>query len=179
MLSLPTWDLFITLCFLIGMGYGLILGRSRIVVTLIASYIGFAVANEIGNALYQILTGSTLLNESIWIQSNISIFAVKTFLFAAIVVVLTMKGEFTAIPGAFATGFKGTIITALYSFLTSGLVISSIIYFLPKITQDALLTQSSLAVTVLQYRNWWLFLPVLLMVVVGVFGGTGNNAPAE
>ncbi len=176
MLTLPTWDLFITLCFLIGLGYGLILGRSRIVVTLIASYIGFAVANEIGNALHEILTGSTLLSNSIWIKSNISVFAVKTFLFAAIVVFLTMKGEFTATPGAFLSGMKGTLITALYSFLTSGLVISSIIYFLPQVTQAALLAQSSLAEKVFLYRNWWLFLPILLMVLVGTFGASESSS---
>lgn len=171
MVSLPTWDLFITLCFLIGLGYGLILGRERIVTTLIASYIGFAVANEIGNALHEILTGTALLNESIWIKSNVSIFAVKTFLFTLFVVLLTLKGEFVGSPGVFSTGIKGTILTGLYSFLTSGLVISSLISFLPSPAQGSLIAQSNLAASVLQYRNWWLVLPLLVMITVGIWQG--------
>lgn len=177
MVSLPTWDLFITLCFLIGLGYGLILGRERIVTTLVASYIGFAVANEIGNALHEILTGSSLLNESIWIKSNVSIFAVKTFLFVLFVVLLTLKGEFAALPGAFSTGIKGTILTALYSFLGTGLVVSSLIFFLPDPARSSLLAQSTLATSVLQYRNWWLVLPILVMIMVGIW--QGKQQPSE
>jgi len=175
MLTLPTWDLFITLCFLIGLGYGLILGRERIITTLVASFIGFAVANEVGNAIFATLSGSNLINDSIWVKTNLSVFAVKTTLFALIVVLLTTKGEFGAIPGAFSTGLKGVLVTGLYSFLTSGLVISSIISFLPENALNALLAQSTLANSVLIYRNWWLIGPVILMIALGTFASGGSS----
>lgn len=175
MVALPTWDLFITLCFIIGLGYGLILGRQRIIVVLVACYVAYAVALVVGETIYSILSGSTLLSDTIWIKSNISEFGAKALIFGIVAVLLTLKGEISALPGKFAGGGKSAIVVVLYGFLTSGLVVSSIISFLSKTSQQALFYQSSLAELVMKFHNWWLILPIVLMVSLGIFAGTSNE----
>lgn len=174
MVTLPTWDLIITLFFLLAVGYGLILGRERVIVTLIATYVGFAVATETGNALYAIFTGQSVVSGDIWIKSNLSVFLTKTILFAAIIILLSVKGEFTATN--LGGGMKGMVLAGVYSFLNAGLIVSSLISFLMEQTRASLYAQSYLASRVVDLRNWWLLLPVVIMIAVGFFT---KKAPAK
>jgi hypothetical protein len=167
MTTLPTWDLFITLFFIMSLGYGLILGRQKIVVAFISCYIGYAISMVVGESIYNVLTGGSLISE-IWVKSNISAFGVKSLLFFIIAVVVSLKGEIGVIPGRFAEGGKGAIFTAIYSFLTAGLIIASLISFLNPAEQQLFLQQSHLAQQIVNYYNLWFLGPVILMVSIGL-----------
>ncbi len=56
-MTLPTWDLFITLFFLIALAYGFILGRGRIVIILVITYVAFVVTLETGSFVYNFVAG--------------------------------------------------------------------------------------------------------------------------
>ncbi len=167
MLALPTWDLIITLGFITTVVAGLLLGRDRISVVLISIYVGMAVGSELGNWAYDIFSGSQLLGGHIWIKSNLSIFMIKTIVFLAIVVGLTIWGEHTVNPEVATRGLISTIITGIYGFLIGGLLVSTLIYFLAPISRESLFINSALAKRVMDFRNWWLLLPLLIMIVTG------------
>lgn len=165
MVALPTWDLVIILFFILAVGYGLILGRDKVIVTLVSTYIGFVVASEFGNTIYALFTGQSLLGGNLWVQTNLSIFLVKTVLFILLIVLLAAKGGYMASPSG--GGIKSGIVAGLFSFLNAGLIISSLIWFLTDISRNALFTQSHLAYWVASVRNWWIILPVIAMLIVG------------
>ena len=165
MVALPTWDLVIILFFILAIGYGLILGRDKVVVTLISTYIGFVVANEFGNTIYALLTGQSVFGGNIWIQTNLSIFFIKTVLFVLLIVLLGAKGGYMA--SSASGGVKSGILTGVLSFLNAGLIVSSLIWFLTDAARLALISQSHLASLIVSARNWWLILPVIVLLVAG------------
>jgi len=164
-MTLPTWDLFITLFFLVALAYGFILGRGRIAVILVITYVAYAVASEVGEAAYRLFTGPTNIVTNISIQGSGSLFAVKTAFFALIIVLVSLKGEGAL--GGLGRGLKSTLLTGVYAFLNAGLIVSCVIKFLPPDSQASLFSISPLAAKVDSYRAWWLLLPAVIMIVEG------------
>lgn len=169
-MTLPTWDLLITLFFLVAMAFGFILGRGRIVIILIITYVAYAVAQELGTAAYSLFAGPTTIAQNVWVQGSASLFTIKCALFGLVIVLLSLKGELNALAGL-ARGLKSTILTGVYAFFNAGLIISCIIKFLPEETQTALFSISPLANQVASNREWWVLIPVVIMVIEGFFRG--------
>lgn len=167
-MTLPTWDLFITLFFLIAMAYGFILGRGRIVIILVMTYVAYVVSSEVGEAAYKLFTGPTTIGSNVWVQSNASLFTIKTALFALIIVLVSLKGDLGALT-SLSKGLRSALLTGVYSFFNAGLIVSSVIKFLPEESQNALFTISPLAARVANWRSWWLVVPVVVMILEGFF----------
>jgi hypothetical protein len=169
-MTLPTWDLVITLFFLMVMAYGFILGRGRIVIILILTYAAALVAGEAGSLVYNFFTGTKQIADTVWISSNMSLFSVKVILFALIIILMSTRGELGSLSNL-AKGVRSTFLVGFYSFFNAGLIISSIIRFLPEGTQQDLLNLSPIATKVNSYRIWWLLLPIIVMIVEGFLRG--------
>lgn len=169
-MTLPTWDLVITLFFLMAMAYGFILGRGRIVIILIITYLAYVVAAEVGNAVYAFFAGPTAVTSNIWVQSNVTLFVVRTAIFALIIILVSLKGELGALT-SLARGVRSAFLTGVYAFFNAGLIISCIIKFLPEESQAALFAVSPLANKVNNNRIWWLVIPVIVMIIEGFFRG--------
>ena len=169
-MTLPTWDLFITLFFLIALAYGFILGRGRIVIILVITYVAFVVALETGSVVYTFFAGPTAVTNNIWVESNVTLFIIRAAIFASIVVLVSIKGELGALT-SLARGLRSTLLTGVYAFFNAGLIISCIIKFLPEESQATLFSMSSLAAKVDSYRSWWLVIPVIVMIIEGFFRG--------
>jgi len=169
-MTLPTWDLVITLFFLIAMAYGFILGRGRIVIILIITYVAFVLASELGEATYGLFSGPTNIAKNVWIEGNASLFTIKTALFVLTIVLLSLKGDLGPLT-SLSRGIKSTILTGIYAFFNAGLIVSSVIKFLPEESQTALVSMSPLASKVVSNRPWWILIPVIVMVIEGFFRG--------
>lgn len=169
-MSLPTWDLVITLFFLVVMAYGFILGRGRIAVILIITYAAYAVSSEAGALVYSFFTGTKSIADSIWISSNMSLFTVKAVIFGLIIILMSTRGELGVL-NSLAKGVRSTFLVGLYSFFNAGLIVSSIIKFLPEEQQVSLFSISSLAARVDSWRVWWLAVPIIVMIIEGFLRG--------
>lgn len=159
----PTWDLFIILFFVILTVYGLLLGRGRVFNILINTYVGFVVASELGTFAYDYLAQISAISNSV----NLSVFGAKVIVFAAVIVVLTMKSELS---GSQDDASTSPIYTAGYGFLAAGLMLFSVVSFLPESDRNNLFSASDLAVRVFDYKILWLLGPIALIFVGSVLG---------
>ena len=163
----PTWDLFIIVFFALSIVFGIALGRQRAVVGVIASYIGLVTANVGGNALYNILGGTSANVGSIALNAGSSPFLFKVIIFGLIAILLIVKGDFLKTALTHHTGAFSMLAAGIYSFLNAGLIITALVSFLSDSQRTDILAQSSLANTIVQYQILWLVVPVLLMIVLG------------
>jgi hypothetical protein len=177
MVVIPTWDLFITLFFVIGVGYGVILQREKILATLISTYIALAVASVWGDKVFEFFNGNSILFNQFWIRSNMSEFSIKALLFAIIIVLLTLKGDF-AVSMTKAEGMVSTIFVFIYSFLNTGLIVSSVINFLPATAEASIIAQSTVAELIMNYDVAWVVIPALLMIVGGFLTARSQSGGA-
>jgi hypothetical protein len=175
---LPTWDLIITLMLIVGIGYGVILQRERILATLVGVYVGMVVAQNWGPSVYQFLSGNTILFDQLWIKANASPFAIKALLFGLIVVFLTIKSDFSQSMKESNAPLSGLMVIA-YSFLTTTLTISAILSFLPPAQLNAITIRSNLADFLVDNFILWLVLPVIAMIIGGYLSGSSRMPTKE
>lgn len=175
MLVVPTWDLFLTLFFVVGVGVGVILQREKILATLISTYVALAVAVAWGSTVFEFFNGNSILFNQFWIRSNMSEFSIKAILFAILIVLLTIKGDFSVSMGK-AEGMISTVFVFIYSFLTTGLIISSVLNFLPQVAKLTIVNQSNVAAFLMNYEVAWIVVPALLMVVGGFLNSRSHAA---
>src|SRR6476661_277846 len=132
--ALPSWDLFITLFFIIGLAYGFILQRDRIVATLMSVYAALVVSQLLVDPVGQFFQGDKTIFNQIWIRSNTSPFTIHLALFVGIIVLLSAKGGMVGTKGR---GVMSHAEVLVYSALTTALIVSSIFSFMPDPTRSA------------------------------------------
>ncbi len=153
----PSWDLFIVLFFVVGaLVYGLSLGRDRVIVILVAVYMGLAVVSNT-----PLLTN---LNLSLRINDNVAL-RITLFLglFILLFFLLSRSALLKTFGGASAPGSWWQ--TILFSILQVGLLISITLNFLPKemtkglseITRQVFMSDHS--------RSAWMILPIVMMIL--------------
>lgn len=162
--TLPSWDLFITLFFIIGLAYGFILQRERIVATMMSVYAALVVSQLLVDPVGQFFKGDKTLFNQIWIRSETSPFSIRLALFVAIIVLLSAKG---GIGSARGRGVISHLEILVYSALNTTLIVSSIFSFLPEPTRDAYADGSRLVSFIVSHQNWWLILPVAALLFFG------------
>ena len=91
MTILPTWDLFITLFFIIGIAYGLILQRDKTILTMISTYVALVVVTTVSPMIHKLLVGEQTIMGQIFIKSNTNLFTVKTILFILVIALVSGK----------------------------------------------------------------------------------------
>lgn len=156
----PSWDLFITLFAIIIVAYGVIMARERIIITLISAYVGLVVAKVWGTTIFDFFNGNKTILDKVWIRSSASLFMVQLVVFGAVIGILSYRSGLTAKEG------KGlsTIEYLVYSLLATGLILSSIISFMPDSQQESIMRSSKLAYQIMSHQTWWIILPIIMMV---------------
>ncbi|MCL5093592.1 MAG: hypothetical protein M1355_00430 [Patescibacteria group bacterium] len=154
-----SWDLFITMVFVIVTVYGVLLGRTRILTILLSSYVGYVIATEFGQAIFDYLSRTALINNAI----STSYFGAKTLTFAAVIFVLAVKSDLGGTSSDDGS-LEGTVITALYGFLAAGLIISSILSFMGDSEKMNILASSNLATKIIAYKIVWLIGPLVAVL---------------
>lgn len=162
----PSWDLAITLFFLMGMAFGYILQRDKIVATLLSVYVALIVTQAFSGNLYQFFQGDKTLFNQVWIRSSANPFTVRALIFGATVVLLSAK---SGIAAGKSKGLLSPLEVLVYSFLTTGLILSSLFYFMPPESRESFMAASKMAKLVIGNYAWWVLMPVVAMVVFGFF----------
>jgi len=158
----PSWDLFIVLFFIIAMAYGIMLQRDKIITSIISAYAGLVVASSFGDAVYKFFLGENPVFNSLWIKSNVSLFTVQAVLFVLVMALLVAKSSIGGRSRSMAP-----IEMFGYSFLYAGLVLSSILSFLPADQLANITNASKFAARITGWHNWWIILPILALIFTG------------
>lgn len=162
----PSWDLAITVFFLVGLAFGYMLQRDKIIATLLSVYVGLIVTQVFSGQLQQFFAGDKTLFNQIWIKSNANPFTVRALIFGAVIILLSAK---SGIGGGKSKGLLSPLEVITYSFLASGLILSSIFYFMPPESRDLIIQTSKMARLLINNYTWWVLMPVLALVIFGSF----------
>lgn len=160
----PSWNLAITVFFLIGIVFGYILQREKITATLLSVYVALVVTQLFSGNVFDFFQGNKILFNQVWIRSNASPFTVRILVFLAIIALLSAKG---GISGSKSKGLLSPIEIMVLSFLTTGLILSSIFFFMPPESRDAFMQSSKLASAVIRYYPAWVLAPIVAMIGLG------------
>lgn len=153
--SSPSWDLFLILFFVVGaLLYGMSLGRDRIIVILVALYMGLAVVQALPNA---VLTVGLDQVYAFKLTAFVSVFVVLFFLLSRSALLRTI--------GANASEGRWWQ-TIIFSILHVGLLLSIVLSYLPP---EGLSKFSPLTI-MLFTKEWgrfgWIVAPVVFMLLI-------------
>jgi len=165
----PTWDLVLIVFFVASVIYGFLMGKDKIMVTILGAYVGLVIANQWGARVFEVVSQQSGVLDTGWMHGNLSVFIVKVALFSLVLLIVALRsGWLTGILGGNA-GVMGLAIPLVYGILSAALIAASILDFLPEETRQQVIEKSSLAAPLVAYYSWWLILPVILILVSGWF----------
>lgn len=167
----PSWNLAIIVIFILGIAFGYIMQRDKIVATMLSVYVGLIVTQATAGTMQQFFEGQTTLNK-FWVELNASPFSIRLGIFIAVITLLSAK---SGISGGKTKGILSPIEVIIYSILTTGLILSSIFYFMPPETRDTFAASSKMANFVITHYLWWIVLPVLALIVTGFVRKTSSD----
>ncbi len=159
--SAPSWDLVITLTFVIGITYGFIMLRDKILVTLLSLFAGSVIANAFAEPIQKFFNGDTAFLNKVWVQSSASPFAIKVALFMGVVILIGAKAGLVGR----RTGFS-LIEIAAYSFFNVCIALSTILSFMPPDQLKQFTDASKLATLLVTHQMLWLIAPLILLAAM-------------
>lgn len=160
----PSWDLFITIFFIVGTAYGMMLQRERAVVSLVTIYVALVVTQILTEPVTQFFLGEKTI-KSFFINGNVSPFTVQTALFIGLLILVTTKSGLSGERSG--SSLLSPFEVFVYSFLSTALIATTIISYLPDATRAGILAQSSMASFLATHHTYWLLLPIAAIVVFG------------
>lgn len=161
----PSWNLAIAVIFLMGIAFGYILQRDKIVATLLSVYVGLIMTQAVSGTLQQFFEGSKTLNQ-FWVNLHASPFTIRTVVFMLTITLLTAK---SGISGGKAKGLLSPIEIIIYSILTTGLILSSIFNFMPAEARESFAASSPIVGFIVNKYLLWVVVPVLTLIITGFF----------
>ena len=164
-MPVPSWNLAIIVIFVMGIAFGYILQRDKIVTMLLSVYVGLIMTQALSGTLQGFFEGSKTLNQ-FWVNLNASPFAIRSAIFIGTIVLLSAK---SGISGGKTKGILSPIEIIIYSVLTTGLILSSLFNFMPVESRAAFVESSKFASIVINNYILWIVVPVLSLIVAGFF----------
>lgn len=161
---MPTWDLFLTLFFIIGVAYGFILQRDKTVVTLISVYVALVITSVLADPFLAFFAGEKTFIGQFFIRANVSPFTLQIVIFAAVIALVSAK---SGLAGKESSGLMSPVEVFGYSLFNTALIISSIFFFMPEAMRAGFDETSKIAHYLIQYHTWWMVLPVALLIFTG------------
>lgn len=164
----PTWDIVLLAFGGASVVYGLML-RERVIVTLLGAYAATVIANVWGVVLYEMVTNQSaaVLSDQLVNTDNLSVFTMQMIIFAVVLLIIALKGGVLIHPDSVGTGMMSLLVLVLYGLLSATLVASAILGFLPQDQLDIVYEGSSSIRYLVDYRNWVLIAPLLVMLISG------------
>lgn len=160
----PSWDLFIGLFFVVVIGYGFVLQRDKVIVTLLSIYVGIVIASAFTVGVQQFFAGEQTVANSLFIRSNASPFAIQTAIFGITIILVSAKSGLT---GKSTRGVLSPIELMMYSFFNAALIMYTIFGFMDEASRVHIQETSKLGMQILKYGNLWLITPLIFMAFTG------------
>lgn len=164
----PTWDLVLLVFLGASLVYGFLMGREKVIITLLGAYVGLVIANQWGASAFSMLSQDNAVINNGWMSGNLSVFVVKVVLFAAVLLLIALKGGLMLNAGGGGAGVMGFVVQAGYSVLNAALIASSILNFLPDETKKQVVEGSIIAAPLVNFYSWFLILPLIFMIVASI-----------
>ena len=162
-MNTPSWDLFIGLFFIIGVSYGFMMQREKVMVTMISAYASMAITQILSPIAQKFFIGDSNIG-NIFIKANLSPFTIQAGIFVGIIILITVRG---GLVGTRAKGLLSPVEVLAYSALNSAMIMSAILFFLPEDMRNQLMVNSKFAKIIIGYHDWWLILPVVALIATG------------
>lgn len=166
-MNVPSWDLFITIFFIVAVGFGFIMQRDKVITMLLSMYAGIVVAMTIAGPLKMFFSGDKTIANQMWVRSNASPFSLQTGLFIAVTVFVTAK---CGLSGRSSKGAMSPIEIIAFSFLNSTLALSTIFSFMDPPKRQVFQETSRMARLIIGHSSFWIVAPIILLIVLGAFG---------
>ncbi len=178
-----SWDLFIISIFTLIVAYSFIIGIDRTIKTVIATYLGLLTADGLVNIIdTHILINQKVIQGFQFLgyqdpQGNLLMF--KVIIFLAVVVILTIKGNFSVSLKSDRFKLYNPVFTGLFGVLNSGLIVSTLLLYLsgnsiiePHYANTEVLglySNSHYVRILVDYYSFWFSLPVLLILFLSIW----------
>lgn len=164
MIVAPTWDLLIGILLILGIAYGFMLQRDKVVVTLISIYVGLVLVSVLTGTFQEFFAGDRAIFNKVFIRGTTSPFAIQTGIFLATVVAVTAR---SGLSGGGSRGLLSPIEIFGYSFFNAALMITAVLSFLDEPMRTAIADSSQFATLLMAFRGWLMVLPIFLLVILG------------
>lgn len=176
MQTVPSWDLFLTIFFIVSIGYSFVLQRDKVVVTLLAIYAGIVIANIAGVPLQQLFNGEKTVADSLFISANASPFSVQTGVFLLTVIIVSVRSGLGS--SRSSSGSRGKLSTfelGLYSFLNTALILAAVFSFMAPEAQTKFAETSRIANMIITREVWWFVAPLIALAATGGLGRSRSS----
>lgn len=160
--KIPSWDVFIALTFVLGVAYGFILKREKVITILSSIYIAIVMSTSFTEYVFQFFQGNKVIANQIWIKGNISESTVGIALF--LLVIFFVSGAINA--SSTRSGDTSTLEIIIYMALSMALIISTIVGFLPDEMRSNIMNGSKVANMVYGFRTLWIIAPPISLVIL-------------
>ena len=178
-----SWDLFVVSIFTIILAYSFIIGIDRTIKTVIATYLGLLTADGLVNIVEKHILVSQKVVQGFqflgYADPKGSMLMIKVMIFLAVVVLLTIKGNFNVSLKSDRFKLYNPVFTGLFGFLNAGLIISTILLYLsgnsilePVYADSQILSlysSSSYIRILVDYYSFWFSLPVLVILFLSIW----------
>lgn len=173
MQTVPSWDLFLAIFFVVSIGYSFVLQRDKVIVTLLAIYAGIVIANVLSSPLQGFFNGDKTVADSLFIRANASPFSVQAGLFLLTTVIISVRSGL----GGRSSG-KGALShfeLGLFSFLNSALILAAVFSFMTPEAQTQFAEHSRIAKLIISRMSWWYIAPLIALIVTGGLGKSRSS----
>ncbi|HUD20575.1 MAG TPA: hypothetical protein VMQ44_00705 [Candidatus Saccharimonadales bacterium] len=175
MQSVPSWDLFLTIFFIVSIGYSFVLQRDKVVVTMLAIYAGIVIANILGGPMQAFFNGDKTIANSLFVRANASPLSVQSGIFLLTVVAVVIRSGL----GGRGSGSRGVLSPfelAVFSFLNSTLILAAIFSFMTPDAQAHFAATSKIARQIINRETWWFVAPLIALAITGGLGGSRRSS---
>lgn len=160
----PSWDLFTILFLIITVGYGFLMQRERIVVTMVAAYIGIVFSQLFWQSIAKFFQGDNPLLGKYFIHGNFSQTQIQMALFLGTMFLVATKAGIDAERGE---GWLSPLELLIISALTGALILATVVGYLPADAQHTLAEQSRFVTYLVQHHDLWIMAPAIALVALG------------
>ncbi len=134
--------------------------------TLLATYVALVISSTWAKPIYDFLNGNKAIFK-IYVSGRVSPFSITAALFVIFIILVAQKSGLKSSRSESLSNFE----VLVFSFFSTGLIIATILSFMPEADLKNLEAGSKIARMIMKYHNLWVLLPPLSVIVFGIRRG--------